>query len=283
VLRTMRRKILVFEAEEDSKAGADLPLSLKALGYQVEVLAFGGSFEREGVAQSDLILLKMPEHHGPGLRALSELRSLPYYPPLIAITEDEDASQAAMLLECGCDCVIGGSKDILQVKAWMESLLRRGDMYRNIMEPVEAVLRVGDIEIDIPARMVRTKARASELTDREMKLLLELAQKPGVVCRRAELLERVWGSAAESLTGTLNTYINRLRMKIEDDLRNPKLLIGVYGVGYRLMAGAPHSEGEAETASDRRVATFPARATDSSEAVAPPMRRRSRGSTRSES
>jgi DNA-binding response OmpR family regulator len=156
------------------------------------------------------------------------------YPPLIAVTGRDESASTAMLLECGCDCVLGTLKDPLYLKAWIESLLRRGDMYRRAQEYEESTIRVGDLEIDVLARMVRTPTRNSELTEREMKLLVELAHKPGVVCRRAELLENVWGSSAESLTGTLNTHINRLRMKIEDDYRAPKYLIGVYGVGYRL-------------------------------------------------
>jgi DNA-binding response OmpR family regulator len=275
----MRRRILVLEERNESRA--DLALSLKALGYQVDVLGFGGVLDRAGIEQTDLILLRMPEAAGLGLQALSDLRSLPYYPPLIAIVEDQNPSQAAMLLECGCDSVLAGSPDILQVKTWMEALLRRSAMYQSIIERSEAVLRVGDLEIDVPARMVRTKTKTSELTDREMKLLLELAQKPGIVCRRAELLERVWGSAAESLTATLNTYVNRLRMKIEDDLRSPKLLIGVYGVGYRLMVGSQHSEGETEAAGDRRLAAFPVMAQHlRGEVTVRPARKRSPAASR---
>src|SRR5262249_15800917 len=129
-----------------------------------------------------------------------------------------------------------------------ESLLRRRDMYRRVLEKSEPTIRVGAIEIDVPARMVRTKTKRSELTEREMKLLLELAQRPGVICKRADLLVSVWGSAAEWLTGTLNTYINRLRMKLEDDFRNPKHLVGVYGVGYRLAVDAHEPTAEPSNA-----------------------------------
>ncbi len=245
--------------EEKARAGADLTLSLRALGYDVETLCPEQIVDRAKAEQTDLILIRMLEPDAFGLRALSELRMLPYYPALVAITGNEQSRETAMLLECGCDCVITASRDVLEVKAWIEALLRRREMYRSLTESAESVLKVGDLEIDIPARMVRTKTRSAELTDRELKLLLELAQKPGTVCRRSDLLERVWGSAAESLTGTLNTYINRLRVKIEDDFRIPKLLIGVYGIGYRLMVGGVQRP---ETASlspaERKLAALPA-------------------------
>jgi DNA-binding response OmpR family regulator len=146
------------------------------------------------------------------------------------------------LLDCGCDGVLTSSNDVLQLRAWVEGLLRRRDMYHRAFKEEEPMVRVGDLEIDILGRMVRTNTRSEELTDREMKLLLELAQKPGQVRTRAELLEKVWGSVSEALTGTLNTHINRLRAKIERDSKDPKYIIGVYGVGYKLANSQPRAE-----------------------------------------
>lgn len=226
------RKLLVLDDESGPRT--DLTLSLKVLGYDVSVIHNLKVANQDAVDSFDLIVFRAASTDVTALQILSHLRSLPNYPPVIAISERDDAGQVATLLECGCDCVLCAVPDVLQLKAWIESLLRRRDMYRRAQEESESAIRVGDLEIDVLARMVRTRTRTSELTEREMKLLLELARKPGVVCRRAELLENVWGSASESLTGTLNTHINRLRMKIEDDFRTPLRLIGVYGVGYRL-------------------------------------------------
>ena len=236
------RRILVLG--EQAQSTGDLILRLKALGYDVRLEGPAASDTLKGV---DLILFHAASPGVPALRSLSGLRALPFYPPVIALGELDDSVQVATLLECGCDCVLRGVPDVLELKAWIEALLRRRDMYRRAQEQSESIIRVGDLEIDVLARMVRTRTRSSELTEREMKLLLELARRPGVVCRRAELLERVWGSASESLTGTLNTHINRLRMKIEDDFKTPQRLIGVYGVGYRLAVsdGATQAESAA--------------------------------------
>src|SRR5882762_2139796 len=110
----MRRRLLVLG--ESSESGTDLTLSLKALGYEIDLLGFGQVCP-DAWPEHDLILVRMHEPRDMGLRALSTFRSQPYYPPMIAITESENPSQTAMLLECGCDCVLGASRDVLQVKA----------------------------------------------------------------------------------------------------------------------------------------------------------------------
>jgi two-component system OmpR family response regulator len=211
-----------------------LTLSPRVLGYEVCLVDSVPGAQSSDLDQFDVILFRAASTDVFGLRSLSQLRSRPYYPPVIAVSKCADRADVPTFLECGCDCVLSEVQDVLQLKAWIESLVRRRDMYRRAQEQADAVIRVGDLEIDVLARMVRTKAKSSELTEREMRLLLELARKPGIVCRRAELLEKVWGTASESLTGTLNTHINRLRLKIEDDFKTPQRLIGVYGVGYRL-------------------------------------------------
>jgi DNA-binding response OmpR family regulator len=233
------RKLLVLDDNSDDRAA--LALSLKALGYEVEEAVYeqvSGNVSRERL---DLIVWR----HRPdpaAFLALVEIRSLTFYPPLLAVTDAEGAEQVATLLECGCDGVLTSSKDVLQLKAWVDGLLRRRDMYHRSFQEAEPLVRVGDLEIDVLGRMVRTNTRSEELTDREMKLLLELAQKPGQVRTRAELLEKVWGSVSEALAGTLNTHINRLRAKIEGDSKDPKYIIGVYGVGYKLANSQPRAE-----------------------------------------
>src|SRR6266404_3303761 len=195
------RKLLVLDEHSDDRAA--LAISLKALGYEVQEAVYGQISARVSKDRLDLIVWRHRTDNPAAIVALVELRSLTFYPPLLAVTDTEDAGQVATLLECGCDGVLTSSKDILQLKAWVEGLLRRRDMYHRAFTEEEPVVRVGDLEIDVLGRMVRTRTRSEELTDREMKLLLELAQKPGQVRTRAELLEKVWGSVSEALAGTL--------------------------------------------------------------------------------
>lgn len=252
------RKLLVLDENQETRT--ELTYSLKALGYAVTTAEPGHPSDQVSPERFDLIVFHPSSIDAPALEPLGEIRTLPCYPPLVGILESEDPARAATLLECGCDGVVATGKNVLELKALIDSLLRRRDMYFRALEQRESIVRVGDLEIDVFARMVRTRTKSAELTDREMKLLLELARKPGVVCRRSDLLEAVWGSNSESLAGTLNTHINRLRMKIEDDFKNPRYLIGVYGVGYRLAIPwqarpAPEEREEADPALQRAKAS----------------------------
>jgi DNA-binding response OmpR family regulator len=255
---TIGRKLLVLDEHSDERA--TLALSLKALGYDVEAALYEQISSKVSKDRPDLIVWRYRTDDSVAFLALVSLRSLPFYPPLLAVTDGEDKSHVATLLECGCDAVLTSSKDFLQLKAWVEALLRRRDMYHHAFKEEEPLVRVGDLEIDVLGRMIRTRTRSEELTDREMKLLLELAHKPGQVRTRAELLENVWGSVSEALTGTLNTHINRLRAKIEDDSKDPKYIIGIYGVGYKLanpQNRSEHASAPVEPASPAASANHP--------------------------
>jgi DNA-binding response OmpR family regulator len=96
-----------------------------------------------------------------------------------------------------------------------------------------ALLDFGALRIDQDKRQVAVEGRAVHLTAREFDLLVQFARNPGRVYTRSQLLDLVWGYTAGSYEHTVNTHINRLRAKIEDDPSNPRFIETVWGVGYR--------------------------------------------------
>jgi two-component system, OmpR family, response regulator len=94
--------------------------------------------------------------------------------------------------------------------------------------------------VDRLTRQARLDGRLLDLTPREFDLLCDFAQNPDRIFSRTDLLNRVWGLHHDGYEHTVNTHINRLRGKIESDPRNPKLIVTVWGVGYKfcLPAGA---------------------------------------------
>jgi DNA-binding response OmpR family regulator len=170
---------------------------------------------------------------------LAGLQSLPYYPPLLLIAADgDDPVLSVRALKCGCDGALSAPVDLLHLDAWMEALIRRRKLSNRFAVSDDSLLRVGEIEIDLRNRTVRTRKARSPLTEREFEVLLYLARNQGRICTRQELLEAVWDSSSPSLHSTLNTHINRIRIKIEEDLKSPKYLLGIYGLGYRLIGGS---------------------------------------------
>jgi DNA-binding response OmpR family regulator len=94
-------------------------------------------------------------------------------------------------------------------------------------------LRFGPFRLDTLRRELLRGAEAVPLTLREFDLLYFLVRHPGRAFSRSELLQRVWGAAFDGYEHTVNSHINRLRTKIEDDPRDPRRIVTVWGVGYR--------------------------------------------------
>ena len=92
------------------------------------------------------------------------------------------------------------------------------------------------LEIDGRSREVRVDGELVELTAKEFDLLFHFAKNPNRVFRRAELLDSVWGYGHDGYEHTVNSHINRLRAKIENDPAHPELIVTVWGVGYKMNA-----------------------------------------------
>jgi DNA-binding response OmpR family regulator len=91
----------------------------------------------------------------------------------------------------------------------------------------------GRVLIDPGTREVRVAGRAIDLTQKEFELLMHFACNPGRVYSRAQLLDSVWGYNHDGYEHAVNCHINRLRAKIEEDPREPRMLLTVWGVGYK--------------------------------------------------
>ena len=100
-------------------------------------------------------------------------------------------------------------------------------------------MRFGDLAVDPLGMAVTHRGQEVKLSPTELKLLLELARRPGQVFTRALLLERVWEYSYLGDSRLVDVCVQRLRSKVEDDPANPTLIQTVRGVGYKLVAPAP--------------------------------------------
>jgi two-component system OmpR family response regulator len=121
-----------------------------------------------------------------------------------------------------------------ELLARVGAMLRRAKMVEMQPGPREALLKVGDIEVDIARHKASKGAKMLELTPKEFDLLAFLAQNRGFVFSRDQLLEKVWGYDFAGDTRTVDVHIRWLRQKIETDPNNPKHLVTVRGTGYKL-------------------------------------------------
>jgi DNA-binding response OmpR family regulator len=118
--------------------------------------------------------------------------------------------------------------------ARVKAILRREDLFdRSKPKALEAV-QVGSLAIDPATRNAAVRGEAVELTAKEFDLLFHFARHPGRVFSRAELLDHVWGYGHEGYEHTVNSHINRLRKKIENDPQHPEFIVTMWGVGYKM-------------------------------------------------
>jgi len=137
--------------------------------------------------------------------------------------------------EAGADDYVTKPFSIIELAARVKAIFRRIEAAQESKEPSN-LLHSAPHDIQLDRRLYKvTKANNTiPLTSKEFDLLSYFLQNPGTVFSRSHLLSRIWGNGHEGYEHTVNSHINRLRGKIEDDPADPKIIATVWGVGYKL-------------------------------------------------
>ena len=226
----MARLLLV---EDDVGIRTAVRLMLEDEGYDVVEATTG----EEGVARfraggADLALVDLLLPGMSGLDVVRELRATSSV-PILVVTAQADSHDVVAGLEAGADDYVTKPFVPKELAARVRAHLRR--MQRDGGRPVAPALRVGDITISPAAGEVRRGEELLTLTKTEFRLLCELAEHAGQVISRDQLLERVWGWEYVGEGRLVDTHLYRLRTKVEDDPANPRLIVTVRGLGYKLV------------------------------------------------
>ena len=147
------------------------------------------------------------------------------------VTARGEESDRLVGLELGADDYVVKPFSPKELVARVRAVLRRAE---GAAVGGAEILRVADLMLDLPRMRLTVGGRPLELTTTEFQLLAALARQPGRIFTRAQLLEAVHGVAFESYERAIDTHIKNLRRKIEPDPRQPRYVLTVYGVGYRL-------------------------------------------------
>ncbi len=183
--------------------------------------------------QPDLVILDLNLPGMDGLDVARAIRRKASTPILMLTARVEEADQLVGL-ELGADDYMTKPFSPRLVVARVRALLRRASP----TEQAATLLRLMDLEIDLNAHSVRRKGVLVELTPTEFDLLVALAEQPGRVFSRLQLLEATQGSAYEGYERSVDAHIKNLRAKLEPDPRHPVYIETVFGVGYRFTQGA---------------------------------------------
>lgn len=229
----MPRRILVIEDNKD--LAHLLELHLRDLTYEVD-LAFEGN---KGMAKAesesyDLIILDLMLPGLDGLEICRRLRSKPGYTPILMLTSKDSELDRVLGLEMGADDYVTKPFSVRELIARVKALFRRVDeLKKNDSMDSTEVIKAEDLTIDLAKRKVMLKKIAVDLTTKEFDLLVYFARHPGRVFSRAQLLDQVWGYGHDGYEHTVNSHINRLRTKIEENPAQPQYILTVWGVGYK--------------------------------------------------
>ncbi|GGV08030.1 DNA-binding response regulator [Streptomyces spectabilis] len=154
--------------------------------------------------------------------------------PVIMVTARADVRSRIHGLNLGADDYVVKPYDTGELIARIHAVTRRPSAAEAAAAPAETELRLGNVRIELPTRQVSVDGAKVQLTRKEFDLLALLAQRPGVVFRREQIISEVWRTSWEGTGRTLEVHVASLRAK----LHMPALIETVRGVGYRLVAPA---------------------------------------------
>ncbi len=236
----MRSGTTVFIIDDDATIREVVRRYLEIEGYVVVEAADGDSaLSLLRSQRADLILLDLmlPKLDGWTLARLlrntSDLRTLQGEVPIIMLTSRGSESDRLVGFELGVDDYIVKPFSPREVVARVKAVLRRTGGEKSDARDEQAIA-LGDLNIDPRKREVRIGGSLMTLTAKEFDLLWYFARHPGQVLTRDHLIAEVWGYDFNGDESTVTVHIRRLREKIEADPANPKFIVTVRGVGYKL-------------------------------------------------
>ena len=229
----MPKRILVVEDNRDLAQLLDL--HLRDLSYRVDLVHDGNAGLSKATSGGyDLVILDLMLPGLDGLEICRRLRRAATYVPILMLTSKASELDRVLGLEIGADDYVTKPFSIQELLARVKAIFRRSEsLHSDPAQHAGKTVAVRDLVIDLEKRNVTLGERAVELTVKEFDLLSHFALHPGRVYTRAQLLDQVWGYGHEGYEHTVNSHINRLRAKIENNPAQPGYILTVWGVGYK--------------------------------------------------
>ena len=200
-------------------------------GFEIETAgSLAEGREKLKGASFDALLLDLMLPDGDGLELTRELRSAPRTRrlPLLMLTARGEPMDRIVGLELGADDYLPKPFEPRELLARVKALLRRTAP----ASQADDVLVFGRLEVDLGARQARLAGVACDLTSHQFELLTVLAQSPGRVLSRDQIMDTLKGHPLEAFDRSIDVHISRIRAVIEDDPKSPKRVLTVRGAGY---------------------------------------------------
>lgn len=239
-----QHKILLVE--DDAEISEMLKNYLTAENYDV-ACAFDGreACEMFDATPFDLVLLDLMIPKVNGMDVMQHIRKSSFVPVIILSAKDTETDKT-LGLALGADDYITKPFSVVEVLARIKANIRRATQYGGTSaavstvsasrRPVDAeeVFTAGELTMNLSDYTLTKSGKAVELTAKEFEILKLLMQNPKKVYTKEQLYSLVWNDAYLGDENAVNVHISRLRNKIEDDSRNPRYVLTVWGIGYKL-------------------------------------------------
>src|SRR5687767_7289672 len=229
------RTISLLVLEDDENISSAISEYFSRAGYSVKTVEDGLMGVKTALDDPpDAVVLDLMLPKMDGLAVCRELREKASYLPILMLTAKDDVVDKVLGLEMGADDYITKPFSLRELEARIKSVLRRSRTPLNVDGAKdEAPITRGRLRIDPARREVTIGERQVDLTPKEFDLLRLFAANPGRVFPRKYLLEKIWDYSYEGYDRTIDSHINRLRAKIEENPENPQMVLTVWGIGYK--------------------------------------------------
>lgn len=226
----MSARILLVEDNPDLADGVEYNLRLE--GYDVRIADDGRkAIEQARAWHPDLVLLDLMLPEIDGYQVLRSIRQNGSSVPVIILSARGEEADKVRGFRLDADQYVTKPFSIVELLERVAALLRRSSKTES---PAPSEVTFGDVIIDLGARTVIRSGAPCALTPKAYELLLALLKRDGAVAGRNELLKEVWGYGAFIMTRTVDSHIAELRRKLEENPAEPRHIVTVWKVGYRL-------------------------------------------------
>ena len=228
----MASRILIVEDNADLAEGVEYNLRLE--GYEVKIADNGRTaVETARDWHPEVILLDLMLPEMDGYQVLRRIRENGDRTPVIILSARGEEADKVRGFRLDADQYVTKPFSIVELNERIAALLRRTAARADAPPP--SVMEFGDVVVNTDCRTVTKGGIDCALTPKAYDLLLALIRRNGAVAGRNELLKEVWGYGAFIMTRTVDTHIAELRRKIEENAAEPKHIVTVWKVGYRLV------------------------------------------------
>jgi len=232
----MIRSILIADDEPSVREAVGYALSQE--GFEVTIAEDGDDADSklQGEIEFDLLILDIMMPGRSGLDVCRDVRSRSPVPIILLTAKDAEVDKVVGL-EVGADDYVTKPFSVRELIGRVRAQLRRRELDLSTSAQGGKTIDAGAVRIDLSRHLVTVRGEPVNLTRSEFQVLRLLADSPGQVFSRLEIMEELWQSEFSGDVRACDVHISNLRQKIERDPQDPELVVTVRGVGYRLSEG----------------------------------------------